>query len=174
MDQTRGNSILNAILRQSQTASTTNINVLLGSTSPSATATMTQLPNGNGYTTGGSTCTFAVASAEASSNTSVLTWTNTSGGWTINGIELWDSSGSGVRWLQGTWVGAPISVASGNSFSVQSGGIAVSIQLAKVFPCDTQDNRPENLQLRNGNHGKGVVMQCACCGSRDIRAVPLD
>ena len=127
MSQVAGNSILSAILKQVSTASTTNINVLLGSTSPSPTANMTQLANGNGYATGGSTCTFAVPSAEASSNTSVLTWTNTSGGWTINGIELWDQSGSGFRWLQGTWIGAPISVASGNSFSVQSGGIAVSI-----------------------------------------------
>ncbi len=30
------------------------------------------------------------------------------------------------------------------------------------------DNRIENLQLRQGKHGKGVVMKCACCGSTDI------
>lgn len=30
------------------------------------------------------------------------------------------------------------------------------------------DNRPENLQLRKGKHGSGVVMRCACCGSTDI------
>lgn len=33
---------------------------------------------------------------------------------------------------------------------------------------DRSDNRPENLQLRQGKHGKGVVMKCACCGSTDI------
>lgn len=30
------------------------------------------------------------------------------------------------------------------------------------------DNRPENLQLRQGKHGKGVVMECADCGSHNI------
>lgn len=30
------------------------------------------------------------------------------------------------------------------------------------------DNRIENLQLRTGRHGKGVVMTCRCCGSHDI------
>ena len=30
------------------------------------------------------------------------------------------------------------------------------------------DNRIENLQLRQGRHGKGVVMTCACCGSTNI------
>ena len=31
-----------------------------------------------------------------------------------------------------------------------------------------QDNRLENLQLRNGRHGKGVVYTCRVCGSHDI------
>jgi transposase-like protein len=35
------------------------------------------------------------------------------------------------------------------------------------------DNRLENLQLRSGNHGVGVVRQCNSCGSRDIASVPL-
>jgi transcriptional regulator len=35
------------------------------------------------------------------------------------------------------------------------------------------DNRPENLQLRQGKHGKGAVFHCASCGSNDIIAVPL-
>lgn len=32
------------------------------------------------------------------------------------------------------------------------------------------DNRIENLQLRQGRHGSGVVMKCACCGSTNIVA----
>jgi predicted RNA-binding Zn-ribbon protein involved in translation (DUF1610 family) len=31
------------------------------------------------------------------------------------------------------------------------------------------DNRIENLQLRQGNHGQGVVRYCGNCGSHDIR-----
>lgn len=33
---------------------------------------------------------------------------------------------------------------------------------------DRSDNRPENLQLRVGRHGKGVVMHCLDCGSHNI------
>lgn len=38
---------------------------------------------------------------------------------------------------------------------------------------DKTDNRLENLQLRQGNHGKGIVMMCACCGSNNILNVKL-
>ncbi len=37
-----------------------------------------------------------------------------------------------------------------------------------------EDNRPENLQLRSGNHGKGRVLKCRCCGSSDIEYVELE
>jgi hypothetical protein len=33
---------------------------------------------------------------------------------------------------------------------------------------DKTDNRPENLQLRSGRHGKGDIPYCADCGSRNI------
>lgn len=35
------------------------------------------------------------------------------------------------------------------------------------------DNRLENLQLRHGKHGKGIVLRCAHCGSADVAAVEL-
>lgn len=38
---------------------------------------------------------------------------------------------------------------------------------------DRSDNRIENLQIRNGRHGNGVVMQCRCCGSQDITTVKI-
>lgn len=38
---------------------------------------------------------------------------------------------------------------------------------------DKTDNRPENLQLRNGRHGKGGVLRCRACGSHDIEHVEL-
>lgn len=38
---------------------------------------------------------------------------------------------------------------------------------------DKTDNRLDNLQLRMGNHGKGIAMRCRCCGSNDIEAIPL-
>lgn len=38
---------------------------------------------------------------------------------------------------------------------------------------DRTDNRPENLQLRQGRHGKGVAMCCLDCGSHNIGPAPL-
>lgn len=38
---------------------------------------------------------------------------------------------------------------------------------------DVKDNRLENLQLRQGKHGKGTVMECSDCGSHNIKSVPI-
>ena len=35
------------------------------------------------------------------------------------------------------------------------------------------DNRLENLQLRQGQHGKGARWQCADCGSHNLVSVPI-
>jgi hypothetical protein len=35
------------------------------------------------------------------------------------------------------------------------------------------DNRIENLGLRIGKHGSGVVLECADCGSRHVRCVEI-
>jgi transposase-like protein len=38
---------------------------------------------------------------------------------------------------------------------------------------DTRDNRLENLQLRQGKHGKGARYACLDCGSHNVKAGPL-
>lgn len=38
---------------------------------------------------------------------------------------------------------------------------------------DRGDNRPENLQLRQGRHGAGTVWHCLDCGSNNVRPVPI-
>jgi len=38
---------------------------------------------------------------------------------------------------------------------------------------DKTDNRIENLQLRQGRHGKHVAYRCADCGSANVSAVRL-
>lgn len=38
---------------------------------------------------------------------------------------------------------------------------------------DRSDNRIENLQLRQGKHGNGVVMHCLDCGSTNVAFAPL-
>lgn len=35
------------------------------------------------------------------------------------------------------------------------------------------DNREENLQLRQGRHGKGAAFRCLDCGSHNVIAVTL-
>ena len=129
VDTVQANALLDAILLQQATASTTSMSVKLGSNSPSGGTDMTELPNGNGYTTGGLSCSFTAAATVSgvatSYNSTSLTWMNSSGGWTINGIEIWDAAS--VRWMYGTWVGAPIAVASGNSFTVPPSGIQATL-----------------------------------------------
>lgn len=39
---------------------------------------------------------------------------------------------------------------------------------------DKGDNREENLQLRNGRHGKHQAFRCLDCGSSNVMHVPLD
>ena len=38
---------------------------------------------------------------------------------------------------------------------------------------DKKDNRVENLQLRQGKHGKNQVFICCDCGSKNIKSAPL-
>jgi hypothetical protein len=38
---------------------------------------------------------------------------------------------------------------------------------------DRSDNRLENLQLRNGRHGKGMAYTCRDCGSHNVEAREL-
>jgi len=38
---------------------------------------------------------------------------------------------------------------------------------------DKADNRVENLQLRKGRHGNGIVLVCADCGSHNVVTRPL-
>ena len=127
-DQAQAGAILNAVLRQSTTASTTGINLRLGTSAPTATSNMTELGGGTGYTTGGTAMTFNVASAAATSNSSTASWTNGSGGtWSIVGLELWDRAGTPVRWMFGTWTGQPVSISNGNAFAVAAAGVAISL-----------------------------------------------
>ena len=64
--------------------------------------------------------------------------------------------------------------------SLRNAGLSqqqIAEQIGKSQPLvsrvDRTDNRLENLQLRQGRHGKGVVMRCDCCGSHKVSAVQL-
>jgi hypothetical protein len=38
---------------------------------------------------------------------------------------------------------------------------------------DRSHNAIENLQLRQGSHGNGIVMRCIDCGSHNVEPIPL-
>lgn len=127
IDQTDANNIINAQLRNVAYTTVAATKIRLGTTAPTSTANMTEL-TGAGYTAGGSTITWNAASAGATSNSGSVSWTNSSGStWSIVGLEVWDTAGSPLRHLYGTWTGQPVSVANGNTFQVAAAGISYSL-----------------------------------------------
>lgn len=104
--------------------------VRLTSTASTASAAGTEL-TGSGYTAGGTALANAITASSAGSSvtlpaTSALSWTNGSGGaWSIQSFELMDSAG--LRTWFGNFTGAPVAVASGNTFQIAVGGITLGL-----------------------------------------------
>lgn len=127
IDQTDANNIINAQLRNVAYTTVTATKVRLGTTAPTGTSNMTEL-TGTGYTTGGSTIAWNAASAGATSNSGSVSWTNSSGStWSLVGLEIWDTAGTPLRHLYGSWTGQPVSVANTNTFQVAAAGISYSL-----------------------------------------------
>jgi hypothetical protein len=109
--------------------------IKLTNTVSSASASGTELANGNGYVTGGQALANACTASSGGSSvtlpiTTALSWTaGASSTWTgaggIQSFELLDSAG--LRTWFGTFTGAPISVAVGNTFQIAPGGITLSL-----------------------------------------------
>ena len=126
-DQTDATNILAAILNDTAYTTVVATHLRLGTNAPTATSNMTELGGGSGYTTGGSSISWNAASAAATSNSGAVSWTNSGSSWSLVGLEIWDTAGSPLRHLWGTWTGQPVSVANGNTFQVAIAGIAVSL-----------------------------------------------
>jgi hypothetical protein len=126
-DQADATLVLKAELNAINYTAPTTIKCRLGTSAPTATSNMAEL-TGTGYTAGGTVMTFNTASAAATSNSSTATWTNGTGGnWTIVGLEFWDTLGSPLRHMFGSWTGQPITVANANAFQIAAAGIAVTL-----------------------------------------------
>jgi hypothetical protein len=97
----------------------------------SNTANGTEATGGNcpGYTAGGSSLgssAFSAGSAGQSTNNNAVNW-SASGGWsTITTIEIWDSAGSPVRYLQGALTSNITGVANGDTVSFAIGSLTVN------------------------------------------------
>jgi hypothetical protein len=105
----------------------TGTKIRLGTNAPTATSDMSELGGGTGYTTGGASITWNTVSAAATSNSGSVSWTNSGSNWSLVGLEIWDTAGTPLRHLFGTWNGQPVTVATGNTFTVNPAGIAVSL-----------------------------------------------
>lgn len=138
IDQTAVSNVLNATLPTatggkpgSFTAYSSSAAMLirLNSTLSTASASGTQLPNGGGYTTGGTALGQSTASSSGSAVTlpaSLTSWTNSSGSpWTIESIDITDSAGT--RTWFGAVTGQPITVAIGNTFAFAANSVSVSL-----------------------------------------------
>jgi hypothetical protein len=126
-DQVDATNILAAILNDSAYTTVTSTHLRLGTTVPTATADMTELGGGSGYTTGGSAIAWNAVSAAATANSGTISWINTGSSWSLAGLEIWDTAGTPLRHFFGTWTGQPISVPTGDTFQIAPAGISVSL-----------------------------------------------
>jgi len=126
-DQTDATNILAAILTNTAYTTVTATKIRLGTNAPTATSNMTELGGGTGYTTGGSSITWNAVSGASTSNSNTVSWVNGGTTWSLVGLEIWDTAGSPLRHLWGTWSGQPVSVANGNTFQIAVAGISVSL-----------------------------------------------
>lgn len=92
-----------------------------GNTSNGTEATSTNCP---GYTAGGATITFGANASGVSTSTDSQSWTAT-GAWTSNvtAVEIWDTAGTPLRWLQGALSASITGVALGDTVSFAAGAV---------------------------------------------------
>ena len=100
----------------------------------------TEFSTANGYTAHGqslganvfttvSTTTNSTYAQITGPGTSAVSWTASGSGLTsIYGLEIWTPGTTHTtRWWWGTWTGAPITVASGNTFQIAVNAITIQL-----------------------------------------------
>ena len=70
---------------------------------------------------------MSAGAPSTTSNSGSVSWTNSGSGWSLVGLEIWDTAGTPLRHLFGSWTGQPISVPTGDTFAVAGAGIAVQL-----------------------------------------------
>ena len=84
-----------------------------------------------GYTAGGATLGTqfcAAPSAAVQSNANAVTWTVTGTWTTVNGIEVWDTAATPLRWLQGGLTSPLSGVVNGDSVVFSASAISINAQ----------------------------------------------
>ena len=143
-DQTRANAIIQAIFTSSTTFTITPgtsggsaftitppHKLRLMTAQGSNTAAGTEATGGNcpGYTAGGvsfGSSAFGTPSAGQSTNNNAVNWTATGSWTTITSIEVWDSAGTPLRWLQGALTSNISGVANGDTVQFAVGSVTIN------------------------------------------------
>lgn len=144
-DENRVNAILQALFTSSTTFTITPgtgggsafivtppFHLRLMTAQGSNTSNGTEYTTVNGYTAGGSSLgtTFCAApSAATQSNSNAVTWTATGTWSTITAIEIWDTAGTPLRWLQGALTSSITGVVNGDTVQFAAGAITISAAL---------------------------------------------
>jgi hypothetical protein len=143
-DQGRVNAIIQALFTSSAQATFTpgtgggsvfnatppyHLRLMTAQGSNTAGSNGTEMPTEFGYTLLGQTLgtTFCAApSAGVQSNSNAVSWTAT-GTWpTITAIEIWDTAGTALRWLQGTLTSSITGVVNGDTVQFAAGSITIN------------------------------------------------
>lgn len=143
-DQTRVNAIIQALFTSSTTftitpgtsggsafSMTPPLKIRLMTAQGSNTSNGTEATSGNcpGYTAGGSSLGssgFGAPSAGQQTNNNSVSWSATGSWSTITAIEIWDSAGTPLRWLQGALTSNITGVANGDTVQFAAGSITVN------------------------------------------------
>ncbi len=143
-DQNRVNTLMQALFTSSTSFTVTPgtgggsaftvhppYNLRLDTVQGSNTAAATEATAGNcpGYTALGASLgtTFCAAPAAGQqSNANVVSW-NATGTWSaIPSIEIWDTAGTPLRWLQGALTSSITGVVNGDSVQFAAGSITIN------------------------------------------------
>lgn len=140
-DQARVNVLLQALFTASATATftpgtgggsafimTPPYKLRLMSAQGSNTSNGTELTTTGGYTAGGSSLgtTFCAApSGGQQTNSNLVSWTATGTWATVVAIEIWDSAGTPLRWLQGS-ITSITGVVNGDTVQFAIGSITIN------------------------------------------------
>lgn len=132
MDQTIGTALLTTLTPNSGTKTlgsktiTGPINCRFMTANGTDSSNGTELGTGGGYTAGtGVAMSFGTAAADSVSSNAAASITNMPS-CTLTGGEFWDSSGTPQRTYWFPWNGGPITVGSGNTFTIPSGNATIT------------------------------------------------
>jgi hypothetical protein len=143
-DQTRANAIIQALFTSSTTFTITPgtsggsaftmtppLKIRLMTAQGTNTSNGTESTSGNcpGYTAGGvslGSSGFAAPSGGQQTNNNSASWSATGSWSTVTAIEIWDSAGTPLRWLQGALTSNITGVANGDTVQFAVGSITIN------------------------------------------------